>query len=195
MLQTSKLSCERERRLLFENLTFSVAPGEILRIEGSNGTGKTTLLRILCGLYQEYSGEVAWDLDDYPLFIGHRPGVKDLLTAAENLRWLANLYGAEVTDAAVADALLRVGLEGFENAPCGALSEGQRKRVNLSRLYLLSSPAWILDEPFSSIDVDGVEGLQRLMSEHLVGGGMILLTSHQSMNLDREVRSIRLGDS
>ena len=193
MLQTSKLCCEREQRVLFEDLTFTVAPGEILRIEGSNGTGKTTLLRILCGLYQDYMGEVEWDLDDYPLFVGHKPGVKDLLTSRENLKWLAQLYGSEASDEEITSALHDVGLRGFEDVPCGSLSEGQRKRVNLSRLYLLRSPAWILDEPFSSIDVEGVAKLEQSMATHLDGGGMILLTSHQSLALDREVRSLRLG--
>lgn len=195
MLRTSNLSCERERRLLFENLSFTVSPGEILRVEGSNGTGKTTLLRILCGLYQDYTGDVDWDLEDYPLFIGHKPGVKDLLTAAENLRWLADLYQDETSRPEIMAALARVGLQGFEDAPCGSLSEGQRKRVNLARLYLLKSPAWILDEPFSSIDVEGVDMLEQAMVEHLVQGGMILLTSHQSLDLDREVKTIRLGAS
>lgn len=180
--------------MLFEDLTFTVAPGEILRIEGSNGAGKTTLLRILCGLYQDYGGEVAWDLDDYPLFVGHRPGVKDLLSPRENLRWLASLYQAEARDAQIDGALRDVDLRGFEDQPCGALSEGQRKRVNLARLYLLQSPAWILDEPFSSIDVDGIDKLEQAMARHLDGGGMILLTSHQSLKLDREVRSLRLGN-
>ncbi|HKI75247.1 MAG TPA: cytochrome c biogenesis heme-transporting ATPase CcmA [Pseudomonadales bacterium] len=193
MLQTSELCCEREQRVLFEDLGFSVSPGEILRIEGSNGTGKTTLLRILCGLYQDYTGDVVWDLDDYPLFIGHRPGVKDLLTSRENLRWLADLYECSPGRDAIDAALHQVGLAGFEDTPCGALSEGQRKRVNLARLYLLESPAWVLDEPFSSIDVDGVAMLERAMAEQLDRGGMILLTSHQALDLDREVRSIRLG--
>lgn len=193
MLQTSKLCCERDRRLLFEDLTFTVAPGEILRIEGSNGSGKTTLLRILCGLYQDYTGEVEWNLEDYPLFIGHRPGVKDLLTAKENLRWLANLYQSDASHEEIGAALADVGLRGFEDVPCGALSEGQRKRVNLARLYLLQSPAWVLDEPFSSIDVEGVDKLQGAMSRHLDRGGMILLTSHQHLELDKEVKSIRLG--
>lgn len=194
MLQTSNLCCERERRTLFENLAFTVSPGEVLRIEGSNGAGKTTLLRILCGLYQDYTGEVEWDLDDYPIFVGHRPGVKDLLSARENLQWLASLYQREAADTEITDALRDVGLRGFEDAPCGALSEGQRKRVNLARLYLLGSPAWILDEPFSSIDVDGIDKLQQAMVRHLDAGGMILLTSHQSLDLGRDIRSIRLGD-
>lgn len=193
MLQTSQLCCERERRVLFEDLSFTVSPGEILRIEGSNGSGKTTLLRILCGLYQDYTGDVEWDLDDYPVFVGHRPGVKDLLSARENLRWLAQLYQLDASAEDIDAALRAVDLRGFEDSPCGALSEGQRKRVNLARLYLLRSPAWILDEPFSSIDVDGVDQLQHAMARHLDGGGMILLTSHQSLELDHEVRSVRLG--
>ena len=144
-------------------------------------------------MYQDYTGEVNWDLDDYPLFIGHRPGVKDLLTARENLRWLADLYEYSAGLDAVDAALHQVGLRGFEDTPCGALSEGQRKRVNLARLYLLESPAWVLDEPFSSIDVDGVAMLERAMAAQLDQGGMILLTSHQALDIGREVRSVRLG--
>jgi heme exporter protein A len=195
MLQTSQLRCERNRRLLFDNLSFSVSPGEILRIEGSNGTGKTTLLRMLCGLYQEYTGDVDWDLPDYPIYIGHRHGVKDLLSASENLRWLARLYGSDANDDEIHEALGKVGLADFVHSNCGALSEGQRKRVNLARLYLLNSPAWILDEPFSSIDVDGVDSFQNLMDEHLDGGGVILMVTHQHLRLHSEIRSIRLGVS
>lgn len=193
MLQTRDLTCERNGRLLFENLSFSVAPGEVLRIEGANGTGKTTLLRLLCGLYQDYTGVIEWDLDDYPLFIGHKPGVKDLLTASENLRWLGSLYTEDLGSDQIDAALERVGLRGFEHSPCGALSEGQRKRVNLARLYLLDSPAWVLDEPLSAIDVKGVADLQGRMSEHLTGGGMILLTSHQALDVEGTVKTIRLG--
>jgi heme exporter protein A len=193
MLAVKELHCERNRRVLFDDLTFSVAAGEALRVLGSNGCGKTTLLRMLCGLYQDYEGDIEWELADYPLFVGHRPGVKDLLTAAENLHWLAALYGSRPSADAIAETLTQVGLKGYEHVPCGALSEGQRKRVNLARLYLLASPAWILDEPFSSIDVAGVDRLQQRMDQHLAGGGLIILTTHQSLNLMAPVRTIELG--
>ena len=85
MLQVNQLTCERERRVLFENVSFAVQGGELMRVQGGNGAGKTTLLRILCGLYEEYEGEIDWKTEQYPLYIGHKPGVKDQLTALENL--------------------------------------------------------------------------------------------------------------
>lgn len=193
MLQTSQLSCERNGRFLFEGLSFTVSPGELLRLEGSNGAGKTTLLRILCGLYEDYDGQVEWDLDDYPLFVGHRPGVKDLLSAAENLTWLARLYGEDIGAQAIASALDRVGLLGYRDIACGEMSEGQRKRVNLARLFLLRSPAWILDEPFSSIDAAGVSDLQDVMDTHLESGGIIILTSHQPLSVRGNVQTLALS--
>ncbi len=194
MLQTHGLRCERNRRILFEDLSFDVGAGQVLRIEGGNGSGKTTLLRILCGLFADYEGEVAWDLPAYPLYLGHKPGVKDLLTPAENLAWLARLYGTPAASGAVKEALATVGLAGFENTPAGSLSEGQRKRVNLARLFLLDSPAWILDEPFSAIDVAGVERLQQAITEQVQKGGVVLLTSHQPLVVEAEVTTLRLGN-
>ncbi|MEX2327080.1 MAG: cytochrome c biogenesis heme-transporting ATPase CcmA [Pseudomonadales bacterium] len=175
-------------------MSFSVSPGEMLRVEGSNGSGKTTLLRILCGLYLDYTGEVLWDLPDYPLYVGHRPGVKDQLTARENLRWLASLYEATYDDDRIDQALAQVGLAGYEQVTCGAMSQGQRKRVNLARLCLLESPAWLLDEPFSSIDVDGVAQLEELIKAQLHRGGLVLLISHQGLSVDARVQSLRLGN-
>ncbi|XOV89908.1 MAG: cytochrome c biogenesis heme-transporting ATPase CcmA [Pseudomonadota bacterium] len=193
MLQTHGLGCERNRRILFEDLSFQVNAGQVLRIEGGNGSGKTTLLRILCGLFTDFEGEVSWDLPAYPLYLGHKPGVKDLLTPMENLAWLARLYGTPVPEAAVREALAIVGLNGYENTPAGSLSEGQRKRVNLARLFLLDSPAWVLDEPFSAIDVAGVERLQQAIAAQAQKGGIVLLTSHQALVVDAEVTTLRLG--
>jgi heme exporter protein A len=193
MLNVSQLSCERDHRLLFENLEFSVAPGEVLWIEGSNGAGKTTLLRILSGLYTDYTGQVNWDLPQLPIYLGHKPGVKDLLSARENLNWLASMQQAPVAATAIDAALAKVGLRGFEDVLCGAMSEGQRKRVNLARLYLLDSVAWVLDEPFSAIDVAGIKSLEQRMGEHLDAGGLIILISHQRLALPPAIRSLRLG--
>jgi len=193
MLQVNQLTCEREHRILFENVCFSVQSGELLRVEGSNGTGKTTLLRILCGLYEEYEGEVAWETEQYPLYIGHKPGVKDQLTALENLTWLSQLSGREDSRSALMEALGQVSLAGFEDVPCGSMSEGQRKRVNLARLFLSLPDVLILDEPFSAIDVAGVERLEHRMAEHLKNGGVIILTSHQAVNIDANLRTLGLG--
>ena len=193
MLRVDKLTCEREQRLLFENLSFSVEPGELLRVEGGNGTGKTTLLRILCGLYEDFEGDIDWGTEHYPLYIGHKPGVKDQLTAIENLAWLNRLGGKEQDTLALARALGQVNLHGFEEVLCGSMSEGQRKRVNLARLFLSPPEVLILDEPFSAIDVTGVQQLEQTMSQHLEAGGIIVLTSHQAVNFEGRVRTLKLG--
>lgn len=195
MLQVQDLYCERQRRILFEGLSFSVHSGELLQIRGSNGSGKTTLLKILTGLYEDYTGEVDWDLDSWPLFVSHKPGVKDQLTAQENLQWLVSLHQSGVEGSQVGQALRSVGLAGYEDVLCGAMSEGQRKRVNLARLFFIKSQAWILDEPLSAIDLEGVSLLQERIGSHLDDGGMVIVTSHQSLDVEHEVRYLNLGDT
>ena len=195
MLQVQDLYCERQRRILFERLSFSVRPGELLQIKGSNGSGKTTLLKILTGLYEDYTGEVDWDLTSWPLFVSHKPGVKDQLTAMENLEWLAGLQQGGVDRLEVDRALLAVGLAGYQDVLCGTMSEGQRKRVNLARLFFVRSHAWILDEPLSAIDVEGVRLLQERIGSHLDDGGLVIVTSHQSLDVAHEVRYLDLSDS
>lgn len=195
MLQVEDLYCERQRRILFERLSFSVGPGELLQIKGSNGSGKTTLLKILTGLYEDYTGEVDWDLTSWPLFVSHKPGVKDQLTAQENLAWLAGLHQSGVDPLEVDRALLAVGLAGYQDVLCGTMSEGQRKRVNLARLFFVKSHAWILDEPLSAIDVEGVSLLQERIGAHLDDGGLVIVTSHQALDVAHEVRYLDLSDS
>ncbi len=194
MLNVNHLSCERDYRLLFEDLSFTVNEGEVLLVEGGNGAGKTTLLRILCGLYSEYQGDVDWQLSETPVYLGHKPGVKDLLSARENLTWLTGLYQSDITPAQITAALWQVGLKGFEEVLCGAMSEGQRKRVNLARLYLLDSLAWVLDEPLSAIDVEGVANLESCMDAHLARGGALILTSHLPLSLSKPIKKLRLGN-
>jgi heme exporter protein A len=195
MLQVQDLYCERQRRILFERLSFSVRPGELLQIKGSNGSGKTTLLKILTGLYEDYTGEVDWDLTSWPLFVSHKPGVKDQLTALENLEWLAGLHQGAVDRLEVDRALLAVGLAGYQDVLCGTMSEGQRKRVNLARLFFVNSPAWILDEPLSAIYVEGVRLLQERIGSHLDDGGLVIVTSHQPLDVAHDVRYLDLSDS
>ncbi len=195
MLQVQDLYCERQRRILFEHLSFSVGAGELLQIKGSNGSGKTTLLKILTGLYEDYTGQVDWDLTSWPLFVSHKPGVKDQLTARENLEWLAHLHPAGIDRSEVDRALLAVGLAGYQDVLCGTMSEGQRKRVNLARLFFIKSHAWILDEPLSAIDGEGVNLLQDRIGAHLDDGGLVIVTSHQALDVAHEVRYLDLGSS
>ena len=193
MLTVSQLTCERDHRYLFEDLSFSLGAGELLQVEGGNGAGKTTLLRILGGLYTDYSGSVSWKLASQPLYIGHKPGVKDLLSARENLVWLAGLQQVRADVESIDQALTQVGLRGYEDVLCGAMSEGQRERVNLARLYLLQAQVWILDEPFSAIDRQGVERLEARMQFHIDAGGAIIVISHQPLSGVTSVQSLRLA--
>ena len=192
MLQAKQLTVERDHRMLFEDLSFGLDRGEVLKVNGPNGSGKSTLLRILAGLYEEFDGEVEWQAEDFPLYVGHKVGVKDLLTARENLLWAARLYGQAINQDEVDQALSCVNLSGYENAPCGSMSEGQRKRVSLARLFLLDNPIWILDEPFSAIDRGGVGAIESRIDAHLRAAGLLIYTSHQAVDFDN-TRTVDLG--
>ncbi|MEX0605922.1 MAG: cytochrome c biogenesis heme-transporting ATPase CcmA [Marinobacter sp.] len=192
LLQAIGLSCERDDRLLFQSLDFSIVPGSLTRVEGANGSGKTTLLRILAGLHDGFEGQVLWqgqpliaDRETFLrnlLFMGHRPGVKPLLTPLENLRFL--ISGRQrVTDDQLSEALSRAGLAGFEDVSCQHLSAGQTRRVALARLLLSDEPLWILDEAFTAIDQQGVEGLEQLLVNRAAMGGAIILTTHHEPEL------------
>ena len=193
MLQVKGLSCVRARRPLFGSLSFSVAAGELLQVVGANGSGKSTLLRCLLGLYTGYEGEIDWQLDQPPLYLGHKVGVKASLTVVENLRWFARLRDLRADDEAMRQALRALRLEGYGHLPCGRLSEGQRKRVALAQFLLCRNTCWIMDEPFSAIDAPGAELLTARMTDHLDSGGAIVLSSHQAVALDRRVKQVTLG--
>ena len=194
LLQVNNLSCVREDRTLFEHLSFSVAPGDLVQIEGPNGVGKTSLLRLLTGLSQPFAGEVCWNgenirhcRDEYHanlLYLGHQPGVKAALTPFENLKFYQQLHHPQQTEIDLRQILARVGLDGFEANPTGQLSAGQQRRVALARLWLSQKPAlWILDEPFTAIDKQGVKVLEQLFLAHAERGGMVILTTHQDLTL------------
>jgi heme exporter protein A len=193
MLEVSKLECRRGDRLLFAGLDFAVEAGTLLHVRGRNGSGKTTLLRTLCGLFAAESGEVRWKGDpiralaeDYRrdlLYFGHLNGIKGDLTGVENLSVSAVLDGDRVESAAIWSALGRIGLAGFEDLPTRMLSQGQKKRVALARLILSKAPLWVLDEPFTALDLDAVDLLQGMIAEHVGGGGMTVLTTHQAVPL------------
>lgn len=190
MLEAKSLSCVRDERILFSELSFTVKPGEIIQVEGPNGAGKTSLLRILAGLAQPESGEVCWrgqntlrHRENYHqdlLFLGHQPGIKTMLTSFENLQFYQAVRAAPDRQA-IWRALDLVGLVGYEDLPVAQLSAGQQRRVALARLWLSESPLWILDEPLTAIDKQGVAELISLFEQHAQQGGMVLLTTHQDL--------------
>ncbi len=193
MLEVTKLECRRGDRQLFAGLDFVVGAGTLLHVRGRNGSGKTTLLRTLCGLFAPDAGEVRWrgesirELgEDYHrdlLYFGHLNGIKCDLTGMENLAIGATLDGDRVDQSAILEALRRMGLTGFEDLPTRLLSQGQKKRVALARLVLNRSPLWVLDEPFTALDLDAVTLLQGLIADHVAGGGLAVLTTHQEVPL------------
>ena len=190
LLEAHSLSLVRGGRELFQGLSFDVFPGHLLQIEGANGAGKTSLIRILSGLSRYgFSGEVTRHAN--LLYLGHHSAVKALLTPRENLAWHVAGEGVYADDK-IETALASVGLYGYEDVPSHALSAGQHRRVNLARLYLSDSPLWLLDEPFTAIDKSGVEQLEALLVQHVERGGAVVMTSHQSLRVTYEVRFLNL---
>lgn len=189
-LEAVALACERDWRMLFEHLDLQLAAGDMLQISGPNGSGKTSLLRLLAGLMRPTSGEILvqgkplaeqrGELARLLLWIGHAAGIKDLLTPEENLAWLCALHRPAGREA-IWQALEAVGLRGFEDVPCHTLSAGQQRRVALARLYLDSPPLWILDEPFTALDKQGVAQLEAHLARHCETGGMVILTTHHTL--------------
>lgn len=203
MLDVTNLECVRGELVLFTGLQLRLQPGELIHIKGANGTGKTTLLRTLCGLRKQEQGEIRWggqiidDIrDDYNralTYVGHHNGVKDELTALENLQVSGRLAGEDYSEQAILDALQRIGLRGREDLPAQVLSQGQRRRVALARLLLARTRLWVLDEPYTALDVNAVAELSTVIARHLAGGGMALLTTHQDVDIEGVVRQLDLG--
>ncbi|CDF83055.1 Cytochrome c biogenesis ATP-binding export protein CcmA [Pseudomonas knackmussii B13] len=189
--------------MLFERLDLRLGAGEMLQVVGPNGSGKTSLLRLLCGLMQPTDGEVRLngkplehqrgELARSLLWIGHAAGIKGLLTAEENLAWLCALH-QPADKASIWRALEAVGLRGFEDVPCHTLSAGQQRRVALARLYLDAPPLWILDEPFTALDKQGVAQLEEHLAQHCEKGGLVVLTTHHTLTrMPKGYRDLDLG--
>jgi heme exporter protein A len=194
LLAVAGLAGERGERRLFEGLALSLKRGEVLWLRGRNGRGKTTLLRMLAGLTPPAEGTI--HVDGHPAlrrdptwraelaYVGHANALKDDLTAAEALRFLARLHGREADDAVIDAALGRLGVRSRRDLAVRQLSQGQRRRVALARLALPSPPPlWLLDEPFDALDDRGIGVLNALLTEHVAAGGAVLLTSHQALSL------------
>ncbi|NVD06190.1 cytochrome c biogenesis heme-transporting ATPase CcmA [Vibrio sp. JPW-9-11-11] len=206
MLEVSQLTAIRDERILFESLSFTIDSGELVQVEGRNGTGKTTLLRIITGLGDRDSGEILWNGETIEsnrdafhqelLFLGHQTGVKRELTAYENLRFYLSVHAKNKVDKpTIYQALTKVGLAGREDVPVAQLSAGQQRRVALARLWLSDHKLWILDEPLTAIDKQGVSVLESLFLHHAEQGGIVMLTTHQDMFADNpKLRKIKLGD-
>lgn len=192
-LEARGLTCVRGDRELFSGLNLSISAGECLHVRGENGVGKTSLLRILTGLSKPESGEVLWNqqpiaVDSHAyrqslLFLGHRDALKEELTAIENLKMYAALDGLNLSLEKVLTTLWRFGLRGREYLPVHCLSAGQKRRLLMARMVTRQAKLWILDEPFNTLDFKAVKEQQNLVAEHLADGGLVVLTSHQSIDL------------
>lgn len=206
MLETSALQCMRGDRILFSDLSLSVRAGELLYVRGENGAGKTSLLRLLTGLTLPAAGEVRWhgknirqlkeEFTKDLMYLGHRAGIKAELTALENLRFNAVLHGYTLSEDAAFDALKQVGLRGREDLPAKVLSQGQQRRVALARLLVSPAKLWILDEPYTALDVKAVQWVSDRLDDHLARDGMVVLTTHQEFTLMRgKVNELHLGSN
>lgn len=191
MLEAAHLACQRGERILFKDLNFSLNAGELLQVAGPNGSGKTSLLKQLCGLSPPAAGSIHWqgvpargeDFRRQLFYLGHQPAVKEELSALENLHISASIAGEPLTDAQAIDALDRIGLAGREHLPAKVLSQGQKRRVTLARLLVSKAPLWILDEPLTALDAAAVALIQSRLAEHLAHQGMVVITTHQELHV------------
>lgn len=198
--EVKNLSCIRDDRILFEGLNFKLNNNQVLLLEGKNGSGKTSLLRIICGFREQDQGEMLWcnsairDSEYFSemAYVGHLDGVKKELTVIENLKM--SLALGQQGHYSIEQALDKVQLAGYDDSLVQSLSAGQKRRLSLARLLITKNSLWVLDEPFTSIDKQGIRLIESLMHEHITEGGMIILTSHHDLVLhETDVQRINLS--
>jgi heme exporter protein A len=202
-LRVMDLAAERGERRLFEHLDFTLSPGQLLQVSGRNGSGKTSLLRILSGLSRPAEGEVYWGQERIQSvdggtgsclgYLGHYNALKEDLSAEENLLIAGRLAGRRPDRASVLAMLEQLGLAGYEDLPTRFLSQGQKRRVALARLLLQRQPLWILDEPYAALDVQVIEVLRGAIEAHLAARGMIIVTTHQAVPIAGDCHNLHLG--
>jgi heme exporter protein A len=202
MFSVSNLSCSRGDKRLFSGVSFTLQPGQWLHLEGDNGVGKTSLLRLACGLSALEDGEITWNhqaVVQNPeafradlAYLGHQLALKEDLTPLENLRADAAVAGRPLKPEDALKALAQLGLRGREHLPVRVLSQGQKRRTALARLLVSSAKLWVLDEPFVALDTAAQNALTQIINGHLAHQGMVLLTSHQAVSLGGVGFSYRL---
>jgi len=212
MLTISNISCVRGHKPLFAPVSFSLQDGQALHLEGDNGVGKTSLLRIICGLSPADSGEVLWNgvalNQQHPevveafraslCYVGHNLSLKDELTPIENLLFDAQVTGRSLSREKGMDALRKMGLNNRTHLPLRVLSQGQKRRTALARLSVTDAKLWVLDEPFVALDPQSLDYLRAILANHVQQGGLLLFSSHQLVELSQpnghamDVRPIRL---
>ncbi len=204
MLEADNLECVRGERRLFAGLGFQLEAGELLYLQGRNGAGKTSLLRMIIGLLPPEAGEIRWkgqsircNSEDFRAdlcYLGHLNAIKEELTPLENLLASAHLADEALSEDDALDALEQVGLAGREDLACKYLSQGQKRRVALARLVKERRPLWVLDEPFVALDVAAVDWLASIISGHLQRGGLAVMTTHQLVAIPAgTVRELKLS--
>jgi heme exporter protein A len=203
MFCVSNLSCSRGGKRLFSGVSFTLQPGQWLHLEGDNGVGKTSLLRLACGLSAVEDGEISWNMQSVLqnleafradlAYLGHQLALKADLTPVENLCADAAVSGRELSVAEASKALAQLGLRGREHLPVRVLSQGQKRRTALARLLVSTAKLWILDEPFVALDTAAQNALVQVINAHLANQGMVLLTSHQAVSLAGQGFSYRLS--
>lgn len=204
-LEVRDLVLERGERELFHGLAFKLDSGELLQLAGRNGSGKTSLLRVLCGLSRPLQGEVLWNgqplsaQEDGPAahlaYLAHLNASKEELNAEENIRLSSALQGRNIGREEAWEMLGQLDLRGFEDLPVKFLSQGQKRRVALAKLLLSARPLWIMDEPFAALDVQVIQVLKACMEDQLKRGGMIVLTTHQAVPIEGPQQTVTLGDA
>lgn len=186
-LVADSLELARGGRTLFRALSFAAAPGAFLELRGANGSGKTSLLRLIAGYLKPRAGSVRFEGAEEPAlavhFLGHQNGLKGAASVAAHLRYWADLFDGEAAPNALANALERVGLAKHAQLPARVLSQGQARRLALARLMVATRPVWLLDEPAAGLDSEGRETLKNLMQSHCRAGGIVIAAVHEPLGL------------